>query len=134
MSQSRSVVTKPRGPDAVSNDSRTITCQETVQTVLDALEDEDCRAILDATREDALSTNELSERCDLPLSTCYRKLDLLTEAGLLEERTRIRRSGKHVSEYVRLVDEVTVCLASDGGIELRLAHREQATDAPQPAD
>jgi DNA-binding transcriptional ArsR family regulator len=80
------------------------------QTLFEALRDADSRAILDETGSEALSAKEISEACDLPLSSTYRKLDTLTEAGLLEERTRIRQSGKHPSEYIRAVEEVVVSI------------------------
>lgn len=35
----------------------------------------------------ALSAKEISEACELPLSTTYRKLKQLTDAALLDERT-----------------------------------------------
>jgi len=75
-----------------------------------------------------LSANEVSETCDLPLSTTYRKLDLLTDSGLLEERTRIRRSGKHASEFYRAVEDVLVSLDTHGGISLRMIHRENTEE------
>jgi DNA-binding transcriptional ArsR family regulator len=89
-----------------------------VDDLLTALEDAGCRAILDATGDEALSARELSERCDLPLSTTYRKLDRLTRVGLLAERTRIRPSGRHASEYTRRVTSVRVSL-NTGRLELR---------------
>ncbi|MFB6169387.1 MAG: helix-turn-helix domain-containing protein [Haloferacaceae archaeon] len=93
------------------------------QSVLDVLHDEGCRAILRATGERALSAGEVAETCDLAQSTAYRKLDRLVEAGVVEERTRVRRSGTHASEYVRAVDEVTVSL-DDDGVRVRLSERE----------
>ncbi|MEF8814949.1 MAG: winged helix-turn-helix domain-containing protein [Halovenus sp.] len=110
-----------RPSEQSSNDVQTIVAETAVQALLDALDDADCRAILDATREKALTASEISEIHDLPLSTTYRKLDLLTEAGLLEERTRIRRSGKHASEYIRLVDDVAISLGPRGETEVRLS-------------
>ena len=95
------------------------------QCVLDVLHDADCRAILRATGETALSANEVAETCDLAQSTAYRKLDLLTDAGLVEERTRLRRSGKHASEYVRAVDGVTVSLDAEDGVRVRLSPCER---------
>ena len=86
--------------------------------LFDVLGDEDCRAILLATGDEALSASELSEACDLPLSTTYRKLDRLTDAGLLSEGIRLRRSGKHTSEYVRSVDDVHVSIDTEGGFAL----------------
>lgn len=93
------------------------------QTVLDALQDEDCRAVLEAAGEEALSASELSSVCDLPLSTTYRKLDTVTEAGLLVERTRLCPDGKHTSEYRRVVDDVVVSTGADGGFELTVSKR-----------
>jgi DNA-binding transcriptional ArsR family regulator len=95
----------------------------TAQCVLDVLHDADCRAILHATGEATLSASEVAETCDLAQSTAYRKLDMLTDAGLIEERTRLRRSGKHASEYVRTVDDVVVSLDADDGVEVTLSAR-----------
>ena len=89
-----------------------------VDNLLTALEDLGCRAILDVTGDEALSAREISERCDLPLSTTYRKLDRLTTVGLLAERTRLRPSGRHASEYARRVASVRVSLDT-GRLELR---------------
>jgi len=106
-----------------STDETTVDDAAEVQTVLDALQDDDCRAVLDATAEEALSASELSSACDLPLSTTYRKLDALTEAGLLVERPRLCPDGKHASEYLRAVDDVVVSTGDDGGFELTVSTR-----------
>jgi DNA-binding transcriptional ArsR family regulator len=104
----------------------TVVDADDVQALLAALQDPDCRCILTETDDEPRSTSELSAACDLPLSTTYRKLDLLTEAGLLREGTRIRRSGKHTSEYSRAVDDVVVSVDVDDGIELKVAARADA--------
>lgn len=117
----------PATPAASTSDSETtVTAPERTDELLGALRDEGCRAILDATSDAALSASELSEARDLPLSTAYRKLDRLTEAGLLEERTRIGTAGKHTSEYVCLVDDVVVSI-TDGGAELRVSWSDERT-------
>jgi DNA-binding transcriptional ArsR family regulator len=108
-------------PDRTDRET-TVDDDDAVQAVLHALQDDDCRAVLDATDEEPLSASELAEACELPLSTTYRKLDELTEAGLLAERTRLCPGGKHASEYVRLVDEVLV--DADAGFELTIARRD----------
>lgn len=113
-----------RPSEQSSNDAQTVVTESAVQQLLDALDDADCRAILDSTREDALTANEVSEAHDLPLSTTYRKLDLLTEVGLLEERTRVRQSGKHASEYVPVVDAVVISLGPRGEAEVRVSRRK----------
>ncbi|MFB6179804.1 MAG: helix-turn-helix domain-containing protein [Halorientalis sp.] len=101
--------------------------------ILDALNDDACRGILDATDEEALSANELSEACDLPLSTTYRKLDLLTSVGLLEEDLRVRASGTHAKEYSRLVEDVVVSVTPSGDLTLKLCQRDRPERVSVPA-
>lgn len=123
MSQSPVPSTIDHYADPSSEVVRWIDGEDNIQELLDVLDDPGCRDILDATSDTALSANEVSETCDLPLSTTYRKLELLTEVGLLEERTRVRRSGKHPNEYVRAVTKVVISLDSGEGTELQVSHR-----------
>lgn len=102
---------------------QTISDSEAVGEMLGALEDPDCRKILAETSEESLSANELSTACDLPLSTTYRKLDVLTEVGLLDEQIRISTAGKHTSEYERSVDDIEFSVDSENGVELLVTHR-----------
>ncbi|SDQ28451.1 Helix-turn-helix domain-containing protein [Natronobacterium texcoconense] len=88
-------------------------------SVLGALDDDACREILEAASEETLTATELSEQCDIPTSTAYRKVEKLTEAGLVEEKVRINTSGKHATEYRTAFDDVVVTVA-DGGVELEL--------------
>ncbi|MFA9517401.1 helix-turn-helix domain-containing protein [Halopenitus sp. H-Gu1] len=132
MSQSQIAAATDHFLDSSSDRIRRIDDEKRVQEVLGALDDADCRAILEATSDETLSANEVSEACNLPLSTTYRKLDLLTEAELLEERTRIRRSGKHASEYSRTVEDVVVSLDPQGGVELRISRHEDTEQAGSP--
>lgn len=103
---------------------RRVTDQRAVQDLLDVLDDDDCRAILGATTDDALSASELADRCGLPLSTTYRKIELLDDVGALAERTRFRPSGKHTSEYRRVLDSVVVSVGRDGGTELLVSMQD----------
>lgn len=113
-------------------DPTVIETEPAVQAVLDALRDPDCRAILDATGDEALSARELSERCGLPLSTTYRKVDTLLEGSLLEERTRVGRSGKHPNEYACLVTRVVVSMGAVDGPSIRVAKRRSVEDSTAP--
>jgi DNA-binding transcriptional ArsR family regulator len=106
-----------------STEQRTVDDDAEVEALLGALQDDDCRSVLDATSDEPLSASELSSTCDLPLSTTYRKLDVLTEVGLLEERTRLHPDGKHASEYLRSVDDVLVSVDADGDFELTVSTR-----------
>ena len=113
--------------DSVRTSNTHDECQS--QNLLTAVEDNDCRIILDELGDETLSTSELSEKCNLPLSTTYRKVDILVEAGLLEAGTRLRRSGKHTSEYSKSVENIVITLDSSPGIavqESRTNRREHA--------
>lgn len=115
-----------RTSDRPLTDAQTTAGDGDVQELLRALDDADCRAILGATSENTLTAKEVSEVCDLSLSTTYRKLNLLTTSGLLEERTRIRRSGKHASEYTRSVENIVISLDAPGTVDVQVSHREDA--------
>ncbi|ELZ11424.1 helix-turn-helix domain-containing protein [Natrinema thermotolerans] len=103
---------------------------ETVDTqaVLAALDDDACRAILEATTQEALTATELSDRCDIPMSTAYRKVELLTDADLVEEQVRINTSGKHATEYATNFDDVHVSVGDDG-FEIELTKPEGDAEA-----
>jgi DNA-binding IclR family transcriptional regulator len=81
-----------------------------LQDVLDALDDTDCRRIV-RQLDEPRTARELSEACDMPLSTTYRKLDLLSSATLVDERTQIRSGGHHTTQYV--MDFTAVRIAVD---------------------
>lgn len=80
-----------------------------LQTVLDALHDEGCRKIVRAL-EESLSAKEVSNRCDIPLTTTYRKLELLESATLVQEQTELRADGHHTMRYRTDFEEVRVGL------------------------
>lgn len=88
------------------------------EAALDALNDPDCRTLLEATTEVALTARELIERCGIPRSTTYRKVEQLTEAGLLEEEVRISPDGKHASEYRRAFEDIVVSISPSEGVEV----------------
>ncbi|MDR5673433.1 Transcriptional regulator containing HTH domain,ArsR family [Halalkaliarchaeum sp. AArc-CO] len=96
---------------------------EVIQRVLEPLDDPDCLAILDAIDEESLSAREIAEVCDLPLSTAYRKLELLADAGIVSQGVRLSTSGNHTSEYERLVDDVKLSVSPDG-FTLRISRRD----------
>lgn len=101
-----------------------LTEEADIESLLGTLEDPDCRAIIEATTSEALSASELSDRCELPLSTTYRKVDQLTEVGVLEERVRLSRSGQHTSEYTLKIDSIQLSVDSESGIVLEISEEQ----------
>jgi DNA-binding transcriptional ArsR family regulator len=97
------------------------------EAVFGALEDEDCRAII-RTLSEPMTAEEISEATDIPKSTTYRKLELLTEAGLLAEGVEIRSDGQHASQYAVAFDEVHVSLSPDREFEIELSQEPETTE------
>jgi len=100
-----------------------------VDDVLDALADDDARRIVAALSEPK-TASDISEECDIPLSTTYRKLELLTEASLLSESTDIRRDGQHTTRYAVSFETVTVSIdeESDREFEIEFTRPERTRD------
>lgn len=98
-----------------------------LEAVLDALRDEDCRAIVRCL-EESLTASDVSERCDVPLSTTYRKLDAMEEATLLETLTEIRADGRHTTRYRIAFEEVLLLLEEDRSIDLSIGRPARTAD------
>jgi len=112
-----------RDPFGKRNDGpRSLTDEESIETVLEALDDANCRTILAATSDDALTVTEICEEFGIAQSTGYRKVEALVEAGLLEEKVRLRPGGSHVSTYACTVEDVTVSVGDENGITLSVSH------------
>lgn len=110
----------------VRDPSRRETTPE-AEDVLDALGDDAAKRIIVAL-EEPKTASELSEECDIPLSTTYRKLELLTDADLLEESTEIRRDGQHTTRYALAFDEVSVRLTDDRDLTVEITRPERDAD------
>ncbi|QSG04012.1 winged helix-turn-helix domain-containing protein [Natranaeroarchaeum sulfidigenes] len=65
------------------------------------------------TAADPMTIQQLAEECDVSQSTAYRKVDKLTEAGLLVETTEKRPDGDPPARYKRRAPAVTVTIGED---------------------
>ena len=95
--------------------------------VVALLDDEHVRTILAATSESPRSAADLGERCGISESTIYRRVDRLTDAGLVEARTRPRRDGHHETVYVATLARFEMRVA-DGAIEWTVDRERGQTD------
>lgn len=80
--------------------------------MLTLLGDEYVRTILKTASEEPRSVNALSEACDSALSTVYRRVDDLVEAGVLVEATQVEADGSHHHVYETQLDSLTVTIAN----------------------
>jgi DNA-binding transcriptional ArsR family regulator len=104
-------------------DGHTVTAQDDISSLLDALNDADARAILQTIEDEPLSAKQLSERCELPMSTTYRKVKQLSRVGILEEKIDINHAKKPKSRYTRCLDTLQLSITADG-FELELSAQE----------
>jgi len=107
-----------------SPDRSVFTDPEDVKAILAVLDGDDCRAILEATDEEPMTATELSDALDLPLSTTYRKLEELTDAGFVDGGPRLDGTGTHATEYRNVLEDVSVSVDADRGTTVRVATRE----------
>lgn len=75
--------------------------------------------ILDAASEPK-SAQELSNQLGVPIATCYRRINELTTADLLELHDQpLSDEHRRIKVYRRRVDEVSISFSDGLGIELK---------------
>lgn len=101
------------------------------EPVFDALDDPAAREVL-ATLTGPMTAQEVADEGDVALSTTYKKLTLLVEAGLVAERLRVRPNGHHLRVYHPDFDAIHVRREVEAGrASLRIAIDRPA---PHPED
>ena len=96
------------------------------ETLFSILDDKYARDILTKTSEKPMTAGDLSEACDASPPTVYRRLDRLTENGLVAERKEFRDKGRHYSVYVARLEQAL--------IELDEGEWRVSVTAPVPDD
>jgi predicted ArsR family transcriptional regulator len=82
--------------------------------------------ILDATDE-PISAQDLSDELGIPIATCYRRIDELTEHDLLELHDNILSDDRRrIKVYRRNVDEVRVDF--DDELTVEIEERSEVTN------
>jgi len=71
------------------------------------------------------SAQELSDELDVPIATCYRRIEELQEADLLEHHDRVLSDERRrVNVYRRDIEEVVVRF-SEGDVSVEVEERRQ---------
>lgn len=86
------------------------------ETLCGALDDPDATQLL-RHLDEPRTAQELAERCDIPISTVYRKINRLDEASLVRTRTDVRADGHHTTTYEWNFERITLTLDEDGRIQ-----------------
>ncbi|MFC6964489.1 winged helix-turn-helix domain-containing protein [Halocatena marina] len=104
------------------------TAPPSLQTVLDALDDPECRALLQSlTETPKQSVAALADSCALPRTSTYRKVNRLVDAGLIRSTTKVREDGHHTTVYVVSFEGMFIGL-DDDGFTINVAHVESADE------
>lgn len=98
-----------------------------LQDILAALDDSDCRTILCETG-DPMTANELINACDIAQSTLYRKLDLLSQASLVREWDEINPEGGRITRYERDFDDVKILIDDSDEFSVAVARPTRTVD------
>jgi len=69
------------------------------ENIYQVLSDDRVRQILLVTNEAKRSAQDIADICDGSLSSIYRRLEILTEYGLLQKEIRIDQDGHHHNVY-----------------------------------
>ena len=83
--------------------------------LLALLGDEYACDILRALADEPLPARELIERHGMSRTTVYRRLDRLTDAGIVDSRLQPASDGHHRREFHLAVDELEFRVDADGG-------------------
>ena len=103
----------PPAADAGSAGSASTTSVDT-EALLDLLGDEYACRLLTALDEEPLSAADLVDRCEMSRPTVYRRLDRLTDAGLIAANRSLSASGHHQQEYHLAFETLQFSLSADG--------------------
>lgn len=98
-----------------------------IERVCEALADPECRRILDELSE-YRTAKEVVDRCDIAKTSTYRKLDRLTEAGLVDERVDVRPDGHHATTYRRDFDGVVVTHEEGESFSIEVVQEAESPD------
>jgi DNA-binding HxlR family transcriptional regulator len=70
--------------------------------------------LLRALEDGPRAASDLIEHCEMSRPTVYRRLDRLTDAGIVESRMAPARDGHHRQEFQLACDEVELRVREDG--------------------
>jgi len=89
-----------------------------IERLLNALSAETTREIL-TTLSEPMTVAELVAECDISSSTVYRRLNLLSDIGVVEEQIVVNDDGEQCSRYERNVERFSVSVGEDGRLTAR---------------
>lgn len=84
-----------------------------IEEILDTMGDQHARRVLVALSKDELSAKNLSEETGLSLPTIYRRIEMLKEHDLVNEKTIVAEDGNHYRVFECNFDSTLIRLSDD---------------------
>lgn len=97
------------------------------EEIFSILNDEYSRKILKAISIEPMSAKELREKYDMSASTVSRRINNLSQQGLIKENTKLDPNGHHYSVYKTDLEKISVELI-DGSFKIKVKIEEDAAD------
>ncbi|MDH3276562.1 MAG: winged helix-turn-helix domain-containing protein [Nitrosopumilus sp.] len=91
--------------------------------LLEIVSDKYCRSILNAIMDKPKSAVELSRECQIPISTIYRRIQMLHDAKMLNTSGQISEEGKKFFLYKSKIKEINACY-NKGDVQVELVFNQ----------
>ena len=91
-----------------------------IEQILEALGDPDSQTILEETTS-PMTAKEIAKNKDIPISTVYRKLDLLSSATLLRELHTVHHERGRITRYQRNFTDIHIYTSKGGKLEVKIS-------------
>ena len=98
-----------------------------IQDILNALDDPDCRTILKMIAQ-PMTVTELTDSCEIPESTLYRKLNRLSTASLVREIQSVHPERGRVTRYQRDFDSLNIFLTDDDQFDMEITRPKRTVN------
>lgn len=95
--------------------------------VLEVLGNKYSIEILELAAKDSVSAQELSEELSIPIATCYRRLEELTDAGLIKKDGVIIEDGSQKELYKTKTDSILISFYPDFKVGIREYKEDKLT-------
>ncbi len=97
------------------------------EEIFSILDDEYSRKILKATSIEPMSAKQIEEKYDMSASTVSRRLNNLSQQGLIKENTKLDPNGHHYSIYKTNLEKISIELI-EGSFKIKVEIEEDAAD------
>jgi predicted transcriptional regulator len=98
-----------------------------IEEVLDTIGDQHARRVLAAVSREPKPAKQLAEETDLSLPTVYRRIEMLDEYDLINDRTLVAEDGNHYKVYESNFESTVISLQDDE-YKVRIYREENLPD------